>query len=417
MTSLPSFALLLAAILSVAFLIGPAAAGRPAWMPKAPLLPVTGRVVEVASAQELDRAVRHARDGDTIMVADGVYQLNRLLYLTNRSDVTIRGASGHPSKAIIRGAGWEARENRFDLLVLRGCSDITVAHLTFTETQSYGVKLENTPLNGRGLRNIQVYDCEFYNIGTRMIKGTGGEHEPVVEGSIRYCHFENTKVPPRSWLFEGDYISAIDCMRLVDWTISDNSFNNIRGANGGGRGAVFVWVDSRNVVTERNVFFGCDRSICYGNPSDSNQDPRSYHNTGGIIRNNFIVAGVDKGIEVCWAKGVKVYHNTVLADVGKKWAIHAHWRELRDVDVAHNLLRGRVAVEGETVVRGNVTNGIEDSWFRNVADGDLHLTMAATAAVDRTDALPECPEDFDGESRPCEAGRADVGADEYVPGQ
>ncbi len=402
-----------AAAVLLALLAQPAAAGRPEWMPEAPPLPVTGRVVEVATVEELDHAVRQAHDGDTIMVADGTYQLDHLLHLRGRKNVTIRGASGGPSKAVITGAGWDAREGRFDLLVLHGCSDITVAHLTFTETQSYGIKLENTPLNGRGLENIQIYDCEFYNIGTRMVKGTGGEHEPVVGGSIRYCHFENTKVPPKSWLFDGDYISAIDCMRLVDWTISDNSFRNIRGANGGGRGAVFVWVDSKNVVTERNVFVGCDRSIAYGNPSGSNQDPQSYHNTGGIIRNNFVVAGADKGIEICWANGVKVYHNAVLADVGKGWGIHYHWNELRDVHVANNLVRGRLLGDAAGVmVEGNLTRGIENGWFRQPQEGDLHLTAAAKAAMNVRSRLPECSEDFDGEAR---SANADVGADEYVP--
>ncbi len=403
--------LLLAVALLIALLAQPSAAGRPDWMPEAPPLPVTGRVVEVSTVAELDHAVRQAHDGDTVMVADGTYQLDHLLHLRGRTNVTIRGASGDPSKVVIRGAGWEAREGRFDLLVVHGCSHITIAHLTFTETQSYGIKLENTPLDGRGLEDIQIYDCHFYNIGTRMVKGTGGKHEPVVRGSIRYCHFENTKIPPKSWLFDGDYISAIDCMRLVDWTISDNSFKNIRGANGGGRGAVFVWVDSKNVVTERNVFVGCDRSIAYGNPSGSNQDPQSYHNTGGIICNNFVVAGADKGIEICWANGVKVYHNTVLADVGKGWGIHCHWNELRDVRVAGNLVRGQVLGDAAGVtVEGNLTVGIDDAWFRDPREGDLHLTAAAQAAMNTATRLRECLEDFDGQAR---SASADVGADEY----
>ena len=397
-----------------AALAAPACAGRPGWMPSAPALPVSGRVVEASTVEDLDRAVRGARDGDTIMVADGVYRLEHLLHLRGRTGVTIRGASGDAGKVVIRGSGFEDEKGGFDLLVIHGCSDITVAHLTFAETQTYGIKLENTLFEGRGLKNISIYDCNFSNCGTRMVKGTGGNGVPVVGGPIRYCTFENTKVPPRTWLFEGDYISAIDCMRLVDWTISDNYFANIRGANGGGRGAVFVWVESKNVVTERNVMVGCDRSICYGNPSGSDFDPPSFHNKGGVIRNNFVVAGADKGIEVCWADGVRVYHNTVLADVGKGWGIHYHWRELSNVHIAHNIVRGRVfGDESGVVSENNVTDGVEDSWFRNPAEGDLHLTAAATAAMDTVGRLPDCSTDFDGEERPPEGTEADVGADEY----
>jgi len=312
---------------------------------------------------------------------------------------------------VIRGAGFENRESGFDLLVIHGCANTTVAHLTFKETPTYGVKLENTHYEGRGLENISIYDCRFANCGTRMVKGTGGEGVPVVGGSIRYCAFENTKVPPRTWLFEGDYISAIDCMRLVDWTISDNYFANIKGANGGGRGAVFVWVESARVVTERNVFVGCDRSICYGNPSGSDFGPPSFHMTDGVIRNNFVVAGADKGIEVCWADGVDVCHNTVLADVGKGWAIHCHWRELRDVQVRSNLVRGQVLGDEDMVASGDLTKGVEDAWFADVAGGNLHLTDLGSRSVAQRPQIDECCQDFDGEPR---VGRTLVGADDVL---
>jgi hypothetical protein len=55
-----------------------------------------------------------------------------------------------------------------------------------------------------------------------------------VKGSVRYCHFENTKVPPADWLYGGDYIAAIDMMALDGWTFSDNVFRDIKGRNGGG---------------------------------------------------------------------------------------------------------------------------------------------------------------------------------------
>jgi len=388
-------------------------------MPEAPPLLVAGNIVEVATVEELDAAVRGAEDGDTIMVADGTYQLSRLLHLRGKSNVTIRGASGDPSRVVIRGSGWDEADERFDLLVIQGCSNVTVAHLAFVEGRSYGIKLENLLFEGRGLKNINIYDCRFANIGVRAIKGTGGDRQPLEGGSIRYCTFENTRVPPRTWIFDGDYISAIDCMRLKDWAISDNSFRNIKGANGGGRGAIFVWVESESVISERNVFVNCDRSICYGNPSGSSEHAARPHNTGGIIRNNFIVAGVDKGIEICWARGVKVYHNTVLADApGKGWGIHYHWQEISDISIANNIVRGRIfGDEGGVAKENNLTEGIEDAWFRDAADGDLHLTAAAAAAMNRADRLSDSPTDFDGGERPAEEGKADLGADEYAGGE
>ncbi|NIR02728.1 MAG: hypothetical protein GTN78_21425, partial [Gemmatimonadales bacterium] len=123
-----------------------------------------------------------------------------------------------------------------DILWLWGDHDILVSHLSFEECRGYGIKMQNTLREGRGLRNITISHCRFRNIGTRMIKGTGGDGVPVETGTIRHCDFENTKIPPGHWLFEGNYVSAIDCMVLRNWTICDNVFRNIKGHSGGGRG-------------------------------------------------------------------------------------------------------------------------------------------------------------------------------------
>jgi hypothetical protein len=387
-------------LLCLALSLTPLHAARPEWMPKPPPLTVTGRIVNVSTVAQLRAAVAKAQDGDTIMVADGVYQLDLFLQLTGRTGVTIRGASGDAAKVELRGIGW-GDTDRDDILRIQACTDVTVAYLTFAECHAYGVKLEQSEHEGRRLKNINIYACNFRNIGTRAIKGTGGGGGFVDGGSIRYCDFENTKVPPRTWIYDGDYISAIDCMRLKDWVIADNSFRNIRGANGGGRGAVFVWVESQNVTTERNVFVNCDRSIAYGNPSGSTEKGSKPHNTGGVIRSNFIVTGADTGIEISWARGVKVYHNTVLTPSGNGSGVHYHWNEISDLDIANNLVRGRIyGDEGGVTQRGNVTAGIGDAWFRDVASGDLHLTPAAKLAP--VDRLPDCPTDFDQQPRPVE---------------
>ncbi|MBE9565600.1 MAG: hypothetical protein IMF16_02495, partial [Proteobacteria bacterium] len=46
---------------------------RPEWMPQAPPLPITGRTVNVSTAEQLRDAVNQAEDGDTILLADGIY--------------------------------------------------------------------------------------------------------------------------------------------------------------------------------------------------------------------------------------------------------------------------------------------------------------------------------------------------------
>jgi len=398
-------------VLCLALAAQAAAPERPSWMPPPPPLPVTGRIVNVSDEPQLRAALSGAKDGDTIMLADGVYRLPRFLELQGRRGVVVRSASGDAKKVTIRGLGWDSDTTRDDLLRIRGCTDVTIAFITFADCHAYGVKLEQTRVDGRQLRNINIHGCNFLNIGTRAIKGTGGGGGFVDGGSIRCCTFENTKIPPRTWYANGDYISSIDCMRLKDWVIADNYFKNVRGANGGGRGAIFVWVESRNVISERNVFVNCDRSICYGNPSGSSARPTGPHNTGGVIRNNFIVTGADTGIEICWADGVKVYHNTVLTPSERGGAIHYHWQQITDIEISSNLVRGRIhGDEGGVTKAGNITSGVEDKWFKEAAAGDLHLTAAATPALGAVDRLPACPEDFDGEARGAKG--TDAGADQ-----
>ena len=125
------------------------------------------------------------------------------------------------------------------------CDGVTIADITFTDCRSYGVKVEaeNAP------RNVHIYNCRFRNIGVRAIKGSAGQDPTVraVKGSVRYCQFENSKVPPADWLFGGDYISAIDMMALDDWTFSDNYLHNIKGRHGGCRAAIFIWVRSSRI--------------------------------------------------------------------------------------------------------------------------------------------------------------------------
>jgi hypothetical protein len=53
--------------------------------------------------------------------------------------------------------------------------------------------------------------------------------------------------------------------------------------------------------------------------------------------------------------------------------------------------------------------------FVDIASGDLHLTAAATDAIDAGLTEMNVPDDLDGRPRP-QGPAYDVGADEYEPG-
>jgi hypothetical protein len=366
-----------------------------------------GEAIHIRDSQELQQALAEAGSGDTILLEDGTYKMESSLWIENKENLTIKGASEDPAKVILMGGGWDGGDPK-DVVVIRGSGNIAIAYLTITEARSYGIKIEGV----RNLKNpwdINISHCRFIDIGTRAVKGTATQDRKHMErGSVRHCYFENTRVPDPSWLFKGDYISAIDMMYLDRWTFADNVFKNIKGANGGGRGAIFVWNQSRNVLVERNLFLNCDRSIAFGNPSEpTNYVQGTLHNYDGIIRNNAIVGGADKGIELVWLDNVKVYNNTVYCPNPQRRAIH-YFQRINRLHLANNLVRGRMEGEGDVILENNVV-GLLDDYFVDPEKGDLHLTEAATLALGKGIALPLVQDDIDGEER---GEHPDVGADE-----
>lgn len=384
----------------------------PQWFAKAPSLPPPeGAIIRVKNVDSLLAAVDRVQPGGTILVEDGRYVLPRVLVFDGKSRISLRGASGDPAKAILSGQGWDSQEKGGDILHIAHCEGVTIADLTFTDCRSYGIKVEAE----NGPKGIQIHNCRFRDIGVRAIKGSAGQDANLraVRGSVRYCTFENTKIPPADWLYGGDYIAAIDMMALENWTFSDNYFRNIKGRNGGGRAAIFIWVRSRRVVIERNLIVDCDRGVALGNPGQSTantggQEPP--YVAEGVIRNNFIAGGADCGIELWHSDHIQVYHNTI-------WRPERNWsRGIRvgtgsaRTDIVNNLVHGEIRLEGgEAELRSNLTGKLT-GFFVEAASGNLALTVAATAAMDKALSLPEVVDDIRRHPR---SGKPDIGAWEF----
>jgi hypothetical protein len=390
----------------------PASRSIPLWFPKAPpLAPPQAEVIRVVTVDELFGAVEHIGAGGTILLGEGHYKLPRPIILREKKNIALRSAAGDPAKVTLSGKGWDSEAKGDDILRIGRCEGVTIADLTFADCRSYGVKVEaeNAP------KDIHIYNCRFRNIGVRAIKGSAGRDPNVraVRGSVRYCHFENTRVPPAHWLFGGDYIAAIDMMALEDWTFSDNIFRNIKGRNGGGRAAIFIWVRSRRVVVERNIIIDCDRGVAFGNPGKSTANvtgERLVYLSDGVIRNNFITGGLDCGIELWYAENIKVYNNSI-------WRPERNWsRGIRigsgtsHTDIVNNLVHGEIRFDGgQAQLRRNIAGRL-DGYFVDPASGNLALTPAATEAIDRGVALPDVTEDIRRRPR---SERPDIGAWEF----
>jgi hypothetical protein len=365
----------------------------------------------VASVSELYPAVERVGAGGTIVLSDGDYRLLRPLVFDGKQRVTLRSASGDPARVTLRGQGWDRPAPGDDLIHIARCEGVTIADLTFADCRSYGIKVEaeNAP------RDIHIYHCRFRDIGVRAIKGSAGQdpERRAVNGSVRYCDFENTRIPPAEWLFGGDYIAAIDMMALENWTFSDNVFRNIKGRRGGGRAAIFIWVRSRQIVVERNRILNCDRGIALGNPGESTANlagERLVYVADAVIRNNFIAGGPDCGVELWHVERVKVLQNSI-------WRPERNWsRGIRvgtgttQTALVNNLVHGEIRFEGGEAAATNNLTGRLDGYFVDPEAGNLALTPNATEAIDRGASLPEVIEDISGRPR---VGRPDLGAWEW----
>ncbi len=381
----------------------------PPWFAKAlALAPPQGQVIRVSTVDELLAAVEEVPSGGSILVEDGDYRLPRPMVLSEKRGIAMRGASGDPAKVTLRGRGWDSGLRNDDILHLGRCDGVTVADLTFADCRSYGIKVEAE----QGPREIHIRNCRFQDIGVRAIKGSAGQDPEVraVRGSVRFCVFENTRVPPADWLFGGDYIAAIDMMALEDWTFSDNVFRNIRGRTGGGRAAIFIWVRSRRVLVERNLILDCDRGVAFGNPGQSTanlEGERLVYAADSVIRNNFIAGGPDCGIELWHADGIRVIHNTI-------WRPETNWhRGIRvgtgttRTEIVNNLVHGEIRLEGGTARLSHNLTGRLEGYFSDPTSGDLGLTGAATGAVDQGETGLGVTHDIRGQPRDA---RPDLGA-------
>lgn len=339
-----------------------------ATLPPAPALPPpTGTVVRVDSAIGIVRAIEDADEGSTIVIAPGRYELPRDCLL-NTHRVTIRGETGDRDDVVLVGPGeFEDTNERFrtrpggvSLIKLSQARGVTIADLTVADSPKYGIHF----MGSSRIHDLLIHNVAFHNIWARGLKGTGakriedhlvgdleGDPEARLEwvrprgGVVRHCLFIADH-PKRNIEdgFKADYIAGLDLMNVADWSFHDNAFVGIRGKNGGGRGAIFVWQRSDRVTIERNRFLDCDRAISLGNPSGRDGNP--YHIRDAVVRDNEIIGGSGLGIEVDHGDRVQVLDNRIESTAERRQPAIRVWRIETEAEVRGN----RISHPGEAIV-------------------------------------------------------------------
>ena len=403
-------------------LFGLGAGARAASPGDAPPLPITGaRIVNVATEAQLQTAMGNLLSGDTILLANGTYNLSSTLYINGRNNVTIRGAAGS-TNVILVGKGMDnASYGNVPFGVWSNGTNTTIAHLTVRDTW------DNELIFNAGAQSPFVYCVRLLDAGSQFIKANPTDVNAglgVNNGVVEYCWFEYTGSPPGNHGSGIGYFNGISAHAAQNWIIRGNLFKNLHNPDTAAylwNPAVLFWNHSTNTLTEQNTFLNVDRAVAYGL---QNTTPFFDH-AGGVIRNNFVcltpglmsasrTAGSD-GSLIAWnSPGTQIDHNSVLLNGNELYPIEFRFSTTTNGTARNNLADAPVHLRdgAAALLSSNLTTAAA-GMFANAAAADLHLLASATNAIDHATTLATVTNDFDGERRPRGAA-PDIGADEFT---
>ncbi len=359
-----------------------------------PLPAPGGATVTVSTESALRYQAANAAPGTTILVTPGIYNLNNTVQVL-KNNLTIRSQTGNRDDVILDAGGMLTGLTH---AIYIDADDVTIADLTIRNAGEHGVSIQgrDRPV----LYNLHIRDTGYQLVKVNPLNG-GSDN-----GLLACSRLEYTTTSPE------DYTNGISAHDAHGWVVRDNEWYRIRTPNNVPAPTILFWSGSSGTLVERNLLVNCYQGIAFGNASHGSGD-----HTGGIVRNNFIYAGMrhDSVIEMVHATGWLVANNTALLlnpEPGLTWGMEARFSDSTGT-FAYNLTSlDIINRDGAGAVRtGNVTTA-GPAWFINPAAGNLHLRSTATGAIDQAASLAQVGDDYDGETRPTSA-TPDVGADEY----
>jgi hypothetical protein len=401
------------------------------WEPCPPLMPASGNIVNVSTVSQLKNAVDTATSGDTILIADGTYDLNGVYLWVATPNVTIRSASSNRDAVVLDG-NYDTTE-----IITVAASNVTVADITLRKAYYHPIHVVST--GSSNTLNTLVYNVRIVDPGQQAIKINPNPADSAYfpdYGTIACSHLELTGTGrAQVWAINDScYTGGVDAHRARGWTIRDNLIEGFWCSSGLSEHAVHLWRGCRDTVVERNVILENARGIGFGLMSGGTA--RTYADDpcpgagyvghyDGVIRDNFVFAsssgllssasGFDCGICLASACGPQVLHNTV-ASTQAPVAASVEWRfSSTDADIVNNLATHDFwERDGASATESGNLDYRPLSLFVDGAAGDLHLDPTASTAIDQVTAPADAPTDIDGEARPFGTA-SDVGADEWTP--
>jgi hypothetical protein len=397
-------------------------AGQSASPGSAPQLPITGtRVVHVSTEPQLQAAIGNLQNGDTILLADGTYDLTGSLYVNGRNNITVRGTAGSTNVVLVGKGMDNSNYGAVPFGIWSNSTNTTIAHLTIRDTW------DNEIIFNAGAQSPLVYSVRLLNAGSQFIKSNPTDINAglgVNNGLVEYCWFEYTGSPPGDHGSGVGYWNGISAHAAQNWVIRGNLFKNLHNPDSASylwNPAVLFWNHSVGTLTEQNTFVNVDRAVAYGL---QNTTPFFDH-AGGAIRNNFVclvpglmsaarTAGSD-GSLIAWnSPGTQMDHNSVLLNGNELYAIEFRFSTTTNCTGRNNLSDAPVHLRDGALatLSSNLVTAVP-GMFANPGIGDLHLAATATNAIDKGVTLSTVTNDFDGDTRP-RGARSDLGADEFT---
>lgn len=404
---------------------GAASALAPTGLHCPPLPQPTGQVVLVKTVTALQSAVSNSPPNTTILIAEGVYDLDGVQLWIDTPGLTLRSASGRRENVVLDG-NYVTTE-----IVQIVASGVTIADLTLREAYHHPIHVMSAAAGD--VEKTLIYNVHIVDPGEQAIKINPAAAGYYPDNGVVACSRIELTDAGRPHIRNDCYTGGIDAHQAQGWVIRDNLIEGFWCENGLSEHGIHFWRGSRDTLVERNVLRDNARGIGFGltasgvgriypdNPCPGAGEGYVDH-YGGIIRNNFAFAGrsalfdseygFDCGICLWQACGARVVHNTVASTQDPFSSVE--WRfENTDVDIMNNLVTYRLLNRGGSARLSGNLEYQPLALFVDGAAGDLHLTPDAAVAIDRGAVLAPglCDDDIDGDLRPIRDA-PDVGADE-----
>ena len=299
--------------------------------------------------------------------------------------VTLRSESGQRDRVILDGA----ESQHGELVGISNCRGATIADLTIQNIKWNGFKINSN----KHATHVTIRNCVIHNIWQRGVKGPAVDKEErgkfwPTDCRIEYCLFYNDR--PKQYAddpadtsetFGGNYIGGIDAMYARQWVIADNVFVGIHGRTGEGRGAVFLWNESRDCVVERNIIIDCDCGICLGNHY-RHPDAR-WHDSNCVVRNNFVTRCAETGILAAHTRDCQIVHNTVHDPDSRLRRLVWAQDDNDGLVIANNLLSGPEVLDTGSSEIANRDNAVHENLSDSFADAQTGQPAIEAIAAHR----------------------------------